>query len=135
MFFNHDEELLDFAHLLEILLIALQFFYTLSSFLRFILVRSDKKYYFLFCVYTFITANKKVGKHYSYYFHLRQDIRSKLKRIAENPHHACDAHKLHGHLEDKWGCWLGSNIRMIYEIDDHNKVILIFAIGTHSVYG
>jgi len=37
-------------------------------------------------------------------------------------------------LKGKWSCWLGLKIRMIYEIDDLNKLIIVEAIGTHKIY-
>ena len=86
-------------------------------------------------MYTFIAINRRVDKDYKYYLKVRQDVRDKLKRIAEDPRNACGAHKLHGHLDGKWSCWLGSNIRMIYEIDDERKAIFIAKIGQHTIYG
>lgn len=46
-----------------------------------------------------------------------------------------DAHKLKGKLAGKWSCYLGNNIRMVYEIDDINKEIIVVAVGSHKVYG
>ncbi len=46
----------------------------------------------------------------------------------------CDAHKLHGWLGDFWACYLGWNIRMIYEIDEENKQIITVRIGLHNIY-
>jgi addiction module RelE/StbE family toxin len=86
-------------------------------------------------MYVFVAINKRVDKKYTYYLQLRQDIRNKLQKVAESPRYACDSHPLHGHLDGKWGCWLGSNIRMVYEIRDETKEIIVFSIGSHTVYG
>ena len=61
-------------------------------------------------------------------------IKDKLERLKQNPRKEIGAHPLHGKLTGKWGCWLGSNIRMIYEIDEKNKEIIAEAIGSHKIY-
>ena len=53
----------------------------------------------------------------------------------ENPRNELDAHKLKGKLQGKWSCSLGYDIRMVYEIDDENKEIVIVAVGSHKIYG
>ena len=68
------------------------------------------------------------------YIKERQDIASKLQRLKQSPRTEIGAHPLHGRLADKWSCWLGSNIRMIYSIDDSAKKIIVEAIGTHKIY-
>lgn len=81
-----------------------------------------------------IYLNKKSEKILLSLIKSRNDIKNKLDKLRENPYKANGAHKLHGKLEGKWACWLGSNIRMIYTIEEKNKVISVDAIGTHNVY-
>jgi len=45
-----------------------------------------------------------------------------------------DAHKLKGRLRGKWSCSLGADIRMVYEIDDESKEIVVLAVGSHKIY-
>ena len=85
-------------------------------------------------MYTIVTINKRVEKQICYYARIRPSIRDILDRLKEDPRRACDAHKLRGHLEGKWGCWLGSNIRMVYKIDDEKKEIIAFTVGPHPIY-
>ncbi|MEK6836741.1 MAG: type II toxin-antitoxin system mRNA interferase toxin, RelE/StbE family [Nanoarchaeota archaeon] len=85
-------------------------------------------------MYEIFTLTKKTENDVERYIRLRQDIPEKLNRLKENPRKANGAHPLHGRLKGKWGCWLGSNIRMIYLIDESVKEILIEAIGTHKIY-
>ena len=68
------------------------------------------------------------------YLSLRKDIKNKLEKLKNNPKKELDAHKLYGRLKGKWSCWLGSNIRIAYNIDDYNQKIIIEAIGTHKIY-
>ena len=58
----------------------------------------------------------------------------KLERLKENPRERIGAHPLHGRLKGKWSCWLGSNIRIIYSINEINNKIIIEAIGSHKIY-
>ncbi len=85
-------------------------------------------------MYKIFTANSKVEKLLSGYLKTRNDIRNKLERIKLNPREETGAHPLHGRLAEKWSCWLGSNLRMIYSIDDINRKIIIEAIGSHKIY-
>ncbi len=48
------------------------------------------------------------------------------------PRNELDAHKLKGRLEGKWSCSLGYDIRMVYEIDDDKKEIVVVAVGSHK---
>ena len=41
-------------------------------------------------------------------------------------------HKLKGKLEGKWACSLGYDVRMVYEIEDDNKEIIVVAVGSHK---
>ena len=85
-------------------------------------------------MYEIYTANNKTEKRLEKYVKSRHDIITKLQRLRESPRTEIGAHQLHGRLAGKWSCWLGSNIRMIYSIDDTNKKIIVEAIGTHSIY-
>jgi len=82
--------------------------------------------------YILSTVNKKTEKRLSEYLALREDIKEKLDKLRENPRRANSAHPLHGKLQGKWSCWLGSNIRLIYTINDKERLIIIYAIGTHN---
>lgn len=85
-------------------------------------------------MYEIYTANNKTEKLLQHYVKERQDIAPKLQRLKQSPRTEIGAHPLHGRLAGKWSCWLGSNIRMIYSIDDFNKRIIVEAVGTHEIY-
>ena len=85
-------------------------------------------------MYEIVTRNKRVEKKLVDYISSRKDILNKLERLKLNPRRECGAHPLKGKLEGKWSCWLGSNIRMTYKIDDHFKQIIAESIGTHNIY-
>ena len=65
---------------------------------------------------------------------IRSDISAKLDRLKLNPRGELGAHPLYGRLAGKWSCWLGRNIRLVYRIDDINRLIIVEAVGTHKVY-
>ncbi|MBI2207957.1 type II toxin-antitoxin system mRNA interferase toxin, RelE/StbE family [Candidatus Woesearchaeota archaeon] len=85
-------------------------------------------------MYEIYIANNKTEKLLKHYIKERQDIATKLQRLRHSPRTEIGAHPLHGRLAGKWSCWLGSNIRMIYSIDDSNKRIIVEAVGTHKIY-
>ena len=85
-------------------------------------------------MYEIYTANKKTEKMLEHYTKERQDVINKLQRLKQSPRTEIGAHTLHGRLTNKWSCWLGSNIGLIYSIDDFNKKIIVEAVGTHNVY-
>ena len=85
-------------------------------------------------MYEITTRNKNIEKRLEEYFNMRRGIKEKLIRLKENPRKEIGAHPLHGKLIGKWGCWLGSNIRMIYTIDDSKKLIIMEAVGSHKIY-
>ena len=85
-------------------------------------------------MYKIFTANSKTEKRMKEYLSFRNDIREKLDRLKIEPRKANGAHPLHGRLEGKWSCWLGSNIRMVYIIDDEEELIIIEAVGSHKIY-
>ena len=85
-------------------------------------------------MYSLFTANSKTEKRLQEYIKLRKDIINKLERLKKDPRGELGAHPLHGRLAGKWSCWLGSNIRIVYVIDDLNKKIIVEAVGTHKLY-
>ena len=85
-------------------------------------------------MYEIYIANNKTEKMLKRYMKERRDITDKLQRLKQSPRTEIDAHPLHGRLAGKWSCWLGSNIRMIYSIDDTKRRIIVEAVGTHTVY-
>ena len=85
-------------------------------------------------MYKIFIASTKTEKRLQKYLCLRNDIRKKLQRLKNNPRKELGAHPLHGRLKGKWSCWIGSNLRIIYSIDDFDKIITIEAIGSHKIY-
>jgi len=85
-------------------------------------------------MYKIFTANNKTEKILRKYISLKLNIKNKLDLLKLNPRKYNGAHPLHGRLKGKWACWLGSNIRLIYNINDNEKIIIIQAIGTHKIY-
>jgi len=55
-----------------------------------------------------------------------------LEGLRNDPRGKFNAHKLKGKLDGKWSCYLGYDIRLVYEIDDLNKEIVVVAAGTHK---
>ncbi|MBI2144884.1 type II toxin-antitoxin system mRNA interferase toxin, RelE/StbE family [Candidatus Woesearchaeota archaeon] len=86
-------------------------------------------------MYKLTTRSKKTEKQFHEAINYRNDIPPKLQKLMENPRTELDAHKLKGKLEGKWSCSLGYDLRMIYEIDDDAKEIIVVAVGSHKVYG
>ena len=85
-------------------------------------------------MYEIKTRNKNVKKELERYISIKPAIKDKLQRLCQNPRKECGAHPLHGRLAGKWACWLGSNIRMVYEIDDSEKIVMVEAVGSHNIY-
>ncbi len=86
-------------------------------------------------MYQIFIAGSKVEKMLQFYISNRKDIKDKLERLKENPRKANGAHPLYGKFKGEWACWLGSNIRIIYVINEELNRIIIESIGTHKVYG
>ena len=74
--------------------------------------------------YKITTRSKKAEKQYYEVINSRPGIPEKLELLKENPRNALDAHKLKGKLREKWSCYLGWDLRIIYEIDDNSKEII-----------
>ena len=85
-------------------------------------------------MYEIYLANNKTEKLLNRYIKERQDIAGKLQRLKQSPRTEIGAHPLHGRLAGKWSCWLGSDIRMIYSIEDSTKRIVVEAVGSHKIY-
>ncbi len=85
-------------------------------------------------MYVFTTRSKKAEKQFYEVINSRKDIKEKLRRLKNDPRRELDAHKLKGKLDGKWSCWLGGDIRLIYEIDDEDKEIVVMAAGSHKEY-
>ena len=85
-------------------------------------------------MYKLFTANTKTEKRLEEYVSFKEDIKEKLERLKIEPRRANGAHSLHGKLIGKWSCWLGSNIHLIYFIDEQKKRVTIYAVGSHKIY-
>jgi addiction module RelE/StbE family toxin len=85
-------------------------------------------------MYELYMANTKTEKMLTEYLSLRLDIEDKLERLKQEPRRANGAHPLRGKLKGNWACWLGSNIRLIYNINDEKKIIIAKIIGSHKIY-
>ena len=86
-------------------------------------------------MYEIITKSKRAEKQYYAILYSREGIPAKLEKLKDNPYKALDAHKLKGQLQGLWSCSLGGDIRMVYRIDDERKEIVVYAVGSHKVYG
>ena len=85
-------------------------------------------------MYSFTTRSKKAEKQFSTVLQSRSGIKIKLQELQKDPRGKLNAHKLKGKLNGKWSCYLGWDIRLVYEIDDENKEIIVCAAGSHKVY-
>lgn len=85
-------------------------------------------------MYSLLVANSRTEKILQEYISQRNDIKEKLDKLKIEPRRANGAHQLHGKLDGKWACWLGSNIRLIYTLNDEKKEITILAVGSHKIY-
>ena len=85
-------------------------------------------------MYKITTRSKKAEKQLYEVLNSRPAIREKLEKLKEDPRNVLNAHKLRGKLEGKWSCYLGWNIRLIYEIEEESKEIVVYAAGSHKIY-
>ena len=85
-------------------------------------------------MYIITTRSKKAEKQFYEIINQRPSITEKLEQLKLDPRRYLDAHKLRGKLEGKWSCYLGWDIRIIYEIDDSGKEIVVVAAGSHKIY-
>ncbi len=65
---------------------------------------------------------------------MRPGIAEKLDKLKQDPRGALEAHKLKGKWEGFWSCYLGWDIRLMYDIDDGKKEIIIIKAGSHKIY-
>lgn len=87
-------------------------------------------------MYALTTHSKKAEKQFYDALNSRKDMAIKLQKLMAEPRKELDAHKLKGKLEGKWICSLAYDLRMVYEIDDDKKEIIVVAVGSHKeVYG
>lgn len=86
-------------------------------------------------MYTLTIRSRKAEKQFYDALSSRSDISEKLEQLQRDPRRELNAHKLKGKLEGYWSCYLGYDIRMVYEIDDVRKEIVVVAVGSHKVYG
>jgi addiction module RelE/StbE family toxin len=80
-----------------------------------------------------ITSNSRKAEK-QFIQNVNEKIKERLDLLKENPRKNLDAHPLHGKMKGKWSCWFGSNKRMVYELDDVNRLIIVFAVGSHKIY-
>ena len=85
-------------------------------------------------MYKLTTRSRRAEKQFYDIVNSREGISEKLEKLKRYPRKELDAHKLRGNLEGKWSCSLGADIRMVYEIDDDNKEIVVLAVGSHKIY-
>ena len=86
-------------------------------------------------MYRLTTRSRRAEKQFYDVLNSREGIPEKLEKLKIDPRRELDAHKLRGKLDGKWSCSLGGDIRMVYEIDDKNKEIVVVAVGSHKIYG
>ena len=84
--------------------------------------------------YEITTRSKKAEK--QYYRILSPEVSEKLEKLTKNPRKELQAHKLKGKLKGLWSCHLSKNpdVVMIYEINDKNKELIIYSVGSHHIY-
>lgn len=85
-------------------------------------------------MYEITTRSRRAEKQFYEILRFRPAISQKLELLKQDPRRYLDAHKLRGKLEGKWSCYLGWDIRIIYEIDDDNREIVVVAAGSHKIY-
>ena len=83
-------------------------------------------------MYEITTRSKKAEKQFYEILISRESIKTKLEMLRNDPRGQINAHKLKGKLEGKWACYLGYDIRLVYEIDDKNMEIVVVAAGSHK---
>lgn len=85
-------------------------------------------------MYKLTTRSKKAEKQFYHILSTQKGISEKLELIKKDPRRELRAHKLKGKPAGKWSCSFGWDIRMVYEIDEENKEIVIVAVGSHKIY-
>jgi len=84
--------------------------------------------------YRIETSTAKIEKRLKDFIQKYPAIKSKLRRLQQNPRKAIDAHILHGEFEGLWSCHLSRNpdLVLIYFIDNNKKIIGLLRIGSHG---
>ena len=85
-------------------------------------------------MYKITTRSKKAEKQFYEIIDLRENIPEKLEKLKLDPRRELNAHPLKGKLQGKWSCSLGADIRMVYEIDDQKKEIIVVSARSHKIY-
>ena len=83
-------------------------------------------------MYELMTRSKLAEKQFYSFYNKKMKI--KLQKLLKNPRKELHAHKLKGRLKGKWSCHLAKDLRMIYEIDENKKKIIVLAVGSHKIY-
>ena len=66
---------------------------------------------------------------------LKSRINSTLKKLSDNPFEpSLRTHKLKGRLEDNWSCSVAEDLRILFQIIEHNNELCIYldSIGKHD---
>ena len=77
------------------------------------------------------TARKLVGRDPQ----LATSLRAALELLAEDAQHpTLRTHKLKGKLSGSWACSAGYNLRIVFQLVQHEgrEAILLEAVGTHD---
>lgn len=83
-------------------------------------------------MYTFTTRSKRAEKQFYAVLESRSGAREQLEQLRSDPRNSLGAHKLRGKLSGKWSAKLGSDVRLVYEIDDEKREIVVVAAGSHK---
>ncbi len=86
-------------------------------------------------MYKITTRSQRAEKQFYEVLKSGHNVPEKLEKLKQDPRRELDAHKLKGKLDGKWACSLGYDLRLVYEIDDGNKEIVVVAAGSHKIYG
>jgi len=84
-------------------------------------------------MYVFRVYKRKTEKKL-YFIKKFARIRTRLHLLRINPRRNSGAHKLKGKHTGKWSCVLGSDLRMMYIINDEERIIEVLLIGSHNIY-
>jgi addiction module RelE/StbE family toxin len=85
-------------------------------------------------MYTIVTRNKRAERQLYAAVESKSSIKQKIIDLQKDPRRAVGAHKLKGKFAEQWSCALGYDLRMIYEINDESKELIIVTIGSHKIY-
>lgn len=80
----------------------------------------------------FVRAAKRLVKKQP---HVAEDLRLALELLSEDAFHPrLKTHRLKGDLEGAWACSAGYDLRIIFELVQHEEAeaILLLTVGTHD---